>query len=687
MSEKDKIKAILEEKDVPEKISPDSIREMLYNHAPKERKIVSVKRNLVRILSAAAAITFVVGIGTKLYSIQTKQPKSNSVIQSANSYSSSDDKDYTATNIRFAKSYKEVYDYMDINRKYYDDGIIYNEEEDLGVNEDAIDDIGETGFNDKISGEFGKKYTDTYNQEEGVIEADIVKTDGEKIFYKTNEAIIISDVENGEFKTHIAIEVDSDTIDQMYLYEDKLIVLSTQYEYMGESTLLTVYSKDTYEQIAQYRQDGWFHDVRLTDDGYLYLISNDYFTSDGTEVNEDETYKYIPLYGTNGSEECIPYDDIMISCENPNSDKSFINISSFDLNSNTPCNPIDIKAIVGSSGVIYCSDKNLYATYFNNFKTEITRFSIDSGKIIPQAGTSVDGYINDQFSMSEYDGYFRIATSIDNPVTEKSDEIDEDPIDDEFVKFDDSSIDDETGEAFVDTLADNRTNNALYVLDMDLNEVGMITDFGISEMIQSVNFNGNMAYIVTFRQTDPLYSIDLSNPKSPVIRDALKVTGYSSYMQKWNDKLFGFGESGDKDGNLNGLKLSMFDNSDPDNLKVIDSSEITFAEDNTYISSEGLCDRKALLISPEQNIIGIPVYSEKMDSDYHVYENESGYYFYSFENGKFIELGKVSLNIDDYYPIFNRAVIIDDYVYMLSNTEFISANTKEFEIIDKLELE
>lgn len=666
MSEKDKIKAILEEKEVPERISPEAIGEILNNYAPTEKSAIKVKRNLLKVLSVAAAATLVVGIGTKLYSIQTKQQNNDSVTVYSNM-----EKVETISNMRYAENYKEIYDYVDFSNR-----IEICEDAEDGVSFDTGSIEGNMETDDISVGE--KEYTDTYNQEEGVLEADIVKTDGDKIFYCFDQNIVIAEVENGEFKNKSVIKINYDVVEQMYLYEDKLIVVSTGYDYSNDSTYLTVYSKDTYDQIAQYRQDGWFNDVRFTEDGYLYLISNDYFAYDGAEVSEDEIDKYIPVYGTNGDEKCVPYDDIMISCENPNSDKSFINISAFNMNSSAPCDAVDIKSIVGCSGTIYCSAENLYTAYYNynDAKTEITRFSIDSGKIVPKAGTNVDGYINDQFSMSEYNGYFRIATSIDNDSYGFIDYVFEDIIDN-------------------DTSNSSQMNNAVYVLDMDLNKVGSVTDFGLDENIKSVNFSGDMAYIVTFRQTDPLYSIDLSNPKAPVIRDELKVTGYSSYMQKWNDMLLGFGESGDEYGNLNGVKLSMFDNTDPDNLKVIDSLEISSSDDsNIYISSAGLYDRKALLISPERNIIGIPVYTEKLDSDYHVYENESGYYFYSFENGKFKELGKVCNNndfgIDDYdyyYSTFNRAVIIDDYVYVLSDNEFISADTKKFEAADKLEFE
>ena len=275
---------------------------------------------------------------------------------------------------------------------------------------------------------------------------------------------------------------------------------------------------------------------------------------------------------------------------------------------------------------------------------------IDKGKIIPKVGTSVRGYIKDQFSMSEYNGYFRIATTF------------------------------ETMDIF--GISDIDTNNSIYVLDMNLEQVGYISGLGPDETIKSVSFDRDKAYVVTFRQTDPLYSVDLSDPANPVLMDELKITGYSSYMQKWQDgMLLGFGESGNEEGDLYGLKLSMFDNSNPDNLKVLDSVEINSDGIDSYVYSQALYDRKALLISPEHNIIGFPMSSECWYND--TYQLESAYVFYSFENGKFNELGIIDYAHDEqyiydsyYHSVFDRAVIIDDYVYALSAEMFVSADIK-----------
>ena len=225
-------------------------------------------------------------------------------------------------------------------------------------------------------------------------------------------------------------------------------------------------------------------------------------------------------------------------------------------------------------------------------------------------------------------------------------------------------------------------NNYLYVLDMELREAGKIKDFGLDETIKSVNFQGDTAYIVTFRQTDPLYAIDLRDPHNPVIMDEFKINGYSSYMQKWSDNLLlGFGQSADNDGTLTGVKLTMFDNTDPENLSALDTVEINADYEHEYVSSEAVWERKAMLIDPEKNIIGFPVTEDSYYSSEN--KNESYYIFYSYKDGHFNYLNKIQNDME--YDAFNRAIIIGDYVYMLSGLQFKSADMATLSNVETVE--
>ena len=111
------------------------------------------------------------------------------------------------------------------------------------------------------------------------------------------------------------------------------------------------------------------------------------------------------------------------------------------------------------------------------------------------------------------------------------------------------------------------TNNYPLLFDKDLKKIGEITHFAKDEMVKSVSFDGNIGYVVTFVQTDPLFAVDLSDPANPTILDEFKIDGFSTYMQKWDEgHLLGFGKTVTNN-REDGYKIVMFDNSDPEDLK------------------------------------------------------------------------------------------------------------------------
>ena len=299
------------------------------------------------------------------------------------------------------------------------------------------------------------------------------------------------------------------------------------------------------------------------------------------------------------------------------------------------------------------------------FRSDITRISVSGGSITPVASGTVEGYVKDQFSMSEYDGYFRIATTI-NKWTDNS-----------------NFFTDMLGIA---TDSEHIQDNRVYVLDMDLNEVGCVSGFGENETIKSVNFSGNMGYVVTYEQTDPLFAIDLSNPAEPFITDEFKILGYSTYMQNWTDGLLlGFGVDADENGIENGVKIVMFDNSDPYNLQEVGLYAIN-RTDNNYISSPATWERKQLLIAPEKNIIGIPLSIYSYDDN----EDVSKYMFFEYADGEFVPKGEIAktLSYDDKYSdlcYYDRALYIGGYVYVVSADKFVSADIDTITIKDEVD--
>ncbi|GLW05560.1 hypothetical protein Misp01_06900 [Microtetraspora sp. NBRC 13810] len=161
-------------------------------------------------------------------------------------------------------------------------------------------------------------------------------------------------------------------------------------------------------------------------------------------------------------------------------------------------------------------------------QSEIHRFDITgSGPPRYVASGVVPGRLLNQYSLSEHEGHLRVATTTTN-----------------------SRTDSESGVHVLDTAT--------------LGEVGRVTGLGKGEQIYSVRFIGPVGYVVTFRQVDPLYTLDLRDPKAPRVTGELKITGYSAYLHPAGDgRLIGVGQEATEQGRTRGMQISLFDVRDP----------------------------------------------------------------------------------------------------------------------------
>lgn len=665
----DKIKDIMQSAEIPSELEPENIKTMLDKFAVQKQCRTAIKRKVTKIIPIAAALALITGIGSKLYmdTHTFHDCKNESQLEL---YATGYGEVYNYFKLSELKSGKSLKDMIFGGETSKNNGISTYGETDKGlIMTEEIDSLADVS--DAVGADH---YSDTFNQEDGVLEADIVKTDGKMIYYAADNKINYASVDNGQFLSNSQIVLsDSDYIEDIYLYNGRLVVISAYssqtedndaqdaqidcFRIYGSDTKISIYDpQNNMNLIGNYIQEGTYNDVRLTSDGYLYLISDDEkYLSDRT-VSEDDIDLYVPKYSVNDKENYVSAECIVVP-EQPVDEcadyVSYTNTAGFDLNSQTPYSPVDVKSVAGSASYVYCSSDNIYITensYDENYNqsTKITRFAIDNGTVSPMAEGKIEGYVNDQFSMSEYNGFFRIAATHEKYVVMGDAEYD-------ITEYQQSNI-----------------KNYIYVMDMDMNVVGSVSDFGNGETIKSVNFNGDKAYVVTYMQTDPLYAFDLSDPKNPVALDEFKITGYSTYMQKWSDGLLlGFGISADENGSEQGLKLTMFDNSDPENLKAVSSFEMIDKDDSFYYS-EACWERKALLIDSERNIIGFPVTEYNYSNEGS--DEEYSYAFYSFENGQFVSKGQIK----SFSAELRRAVIIDDYVYAVSDKEFKSADIASF---------
>ncbi len=686
----DEIKKIMEEPEVPESLSPESVKKVL-DEKQQEKKRSSIRMSdWMKWGAGAAACAVLLGTG----SYAARQIAENSGLTGA----------VLGNYMTSASDYKEVYAYMEKcahDLRYgceFDcvagEGMVLEESATQAVADGAINSAaGEytytTGTSDK------NEISELYNQEQGVLEADIVRTDGRYIFSAKSDdsafTIHAAEVDNGTFTNSFEIDLSaylpesvlSGSKSAMYLREGRLIVVFDANERDGDSNkwynrtyVMTFQTGDEITYLGSYSQDGFFNDVRLMEDGTLYLITDYTWTNMLVDDNFDDC---IPVYCCGDETVTASPDEILlpgICAENGNEiefdfSESFTNIGSVNVLSDTPDTAIDFKSLAGFSGEMYCSLSNIYLACAKwhesginsneaGFTTDFTRISIENGIIEPEASTNVFGTINDQFSMSEYGGYFRAA------LTRRG-----------------YHYTDENGEAML------TNDNALYIFDLDLNQVGIAEGFGENESVKSASFQGDLAYVVTYRQTDPLYSFDISDPYNPVILDEHKITGYSSYMQQWSDgQLLGFGTDADENGFQLGYKLVMFDNSDPANLSEIDIQTIHFedvcgtAADQTrysYISSNAILERKALLIAPEKKLIAVPFVCDCISVDYTEINTGYGYAIYSFVNGAFEEKGVVYGG-----SILDRALYINDTIYLVGADEMIAVDMASMEETDRI---
>ncbi len=771
------VRNMLENEQVPEELEPENIKKMLDEKAPavKRKRITAASR----FAAVAAACAVVSGTAVHFAGQGNKIDKTSNIItteQAASIAGNSGETPHSPAPAASAPYMTGAEDYSQIYSMFREASENYRKTAsgtryygnisgiDMAVEEEAMEDGSavltggdasvQTNGDPKTAEPPGtskgdeNEHSDTFNQEEGVLEADIVKTDGNYIYtlkrydYNTSNPgrINIVPVNDGEFGEVATIDPYSSLKDiipkghnysielhEMYLYNDMIIVIGNLRTYADKNaedyytsiyggydtnskngTFVAAYSTDdSHNLIGTYYQDGWFNDVRISPEGYLLLITNYASCSFDKVENADDTSSFIPTTGMAEAVDFIAPEDILMPDEGFDDlyQLSYTVISSLDLNENGSITETDSKALAGYSGQVYCSAENLYTAVYKydydlpedveygfttdkTTQTRLTRIAINGGQITPAASGKIDGAVDDQFSMSEYNGYFRVAATCNEYTMTYT----------KGVCYDYYTFDEEQG-SYIELekpeyeeygyyeYTPRKQDNRLYVLDLNLDIVGSVGDFGIDESVKSVNFNGDMAYVVTYEQTDPLFAIDLSDPTAPKILDEFKMLGYSSYMQRWSDDLLlGFGPNADEKGVENGLKLVMFDNSDPNDLRLTDSVVLEM-KDYEWFYSDAVYDRKALFIAPEKELVGFPLFTEDYSSD--DWSCRSLYRFYYYRDGKFTPAGEIkSVKSDSYSKggdiSFNRALYIGGYIYAVSETSIYSADIESFTLKDKV---
>ncbi len=505
-------------------------------------------------------------------------------------------------------------------------------------------------------------YSGTNNQIVEVDEADIVKTDGKYIYritdkgsYSSNKNLVIYKANGKKTKeiSDIKIKYPSEWGDAnfplaMFVKEDKLfIIVNIRGMEPHNSTGLLTYdiSNPKKPKLVDYSsQLGSYSSSRLYKNA-IYIISSatDYFELDPTDKED-----FLPYYCDGNKTNFFQVKDIYLE---ERTDPQYTVVCSY---STKTSKLIDNVAVLGGGEEVYMNTDYLlcsgysYYDWGNDYrnKTALNLFKISKGKIKHLAHTTFSGWLLNQFSMDIYKNHLRLVATVR---------------DENHIK-----------------------TNSLLIFDMDLKITGKIEGLAEHERIYSARFQGDIAYFVTYRETDPLFCADLSNPKKPKILSALKIPGFSTYLHPFGDGLLlGFGAYDDtSNSNNDNLKLSMFDTS---NLKDVKEKTTELICDTTafrYSGSEALENHKAFFVSPEKNIIGFQ-YSAMDITNGMPYSQDNQYALYKYTENGFELIAEIPLTPEPESK--TRAMYIGNYFYISTASSLIVLDMNSWDVVKTIE--
>lgn len=502
---------------------------------------------------------------------------------------------------------------------------------------ETADDVASVG--DSLTG--SPNYGKTNTQVENVDEADIIKNDGRYIYilsggtYSVERRVTI--LSAADMKVVSRITLDSDdyyyNIQEMYVNGDRLVLLASESEKYTEnddvepyydvayprtvrgcvvSFVYDISDRENPELVRKVSQDGYEYVSSRMIDGILYTVSN--YRVKGNTENEIKENAIPEVNGKEIACDCIYIYDY--------DSKSYNILTAYDTRLDD--GEVNSVSVLGSGHEVYCSQDALYVAngnwdYDNGNFSEIYSFGLDGVNISYRALGTVKGSFLNQFSFDEYEGNLRVAT---------------------------------TDYSYVH----DRDVSSVYVLNKDLELIGKLEDIAYDEQVKSVRFMGDTGFIVTFRNTDPLFTLDLSDPTAPKVVGEVKLPGFSSYLHPVGEGLVvGLGYDGDEENaDFNTVKVSLFDVSDLKNPKEVD----TFVLKNAY--SRALNEPKAFITYPEEKLIGFPT------------EHYDGRTVYSYKLLK-IDGGEISNHLgyvhhtERYTGDVFRGTYIDDKLYTIDN--------------------
>ena len=298
----------------------------------------------------------------------------------------------------------------------------------------------------------------------------------------------------------------------------------------------------------------------------------------------------------------------------------------------------DPVTIVADGSTVYGTDRSLYiADDHSTFgaidappdssRTELYQFDIAKpGKPVQVASGAVNGSLLNQYSLSEYQEHLRVATTV---------------------------YDQGNSQSMITVL--RRKGN-------ELTQVGQVGGLGAGERIYAVRYFGDTGYVVTFRQTDPLYTVDLSDPAAPEVTGELKITGYSAYLHPAGEgRLIGVGQEANGNGRVQGTQVSLFDTADPAGAKRLAQYHLSYAY------SEAESDPHAFLYWPDKGLLVLPISGGGVDENGQLRET-TGAVVLKLGGGSFEQVGMVTHTSEQYGGpmVPRRAMVIGNELWTVS---------------------
>lgn len=460
---------------------------------------------------------------------------------------------------------------------------------------------------DRESAGADSDFSGTNTQVEGVDESDFIKNDGSYLYLQSDYKVSIVDIRGKKMKliTGFVPEMEaSDTIADMYVDGNKLfLIVQKRDTAMTETSRPARTAEDVDVLYKEEACDEYYFDTSTETELQTYDISDrsnvrflGAVTQDGSYYDSRKVGDYVYLfsrketYGVrtgSGSDGLIPEingEKVSAGCIYVQ-DNAYSELIISSVRASEPDKTVDEMVLLNQNASIYMSTEAIYL-YSENYEwtenggksyTDIAKFSYRDGYMNGVAATNVRGTIQDVFAISESGGILRVLTT---------------------------------------DRASDASKNQLYLLSDQLKLLGSLTDIATGEEIYAARYIGNVAYFITYHNTDPLFAVDISDPSNPKMLGQVEITGFSDYLHPYGDSLLvGIGYETDPETSERlGVKLVMFDVTDPTDPKIADSAVF----EGSYCSAADYY--KCALVSESKNLIGFNVMDwNKQEMSYKLY--------------------------------------------------------------------